>query len=103
MSEQMDLFPRSHADGPDTEELAAAKVAPSASRLRKMVANAVRKRGPYGMTADEVCAVFPWITPYSLRPRLTELADDYGILKRTTHRRTNRRGNTEVVWVAVDG
>jgi len=95
--------PAHRADhGDETERLAAEKVRPALGWLRSTALNDLRN-APDGLTGDELCALHPEVPEYSLRPRLTELADlRFGALAvKTGATRPNRRGNAERVWRAA--
>jgi hypothetical protein len=87
-----------HREPEPTEIEAAAKVGRSAARLRQKVYEAVRASED-GLAGWEVCAMFPDINPYSLRPRLTELGQRGLLFKRGTRR--NPSGNNEMIWRAT--
>jgi hypothetical protein len=93
----------SHSNGPETERLAARKLASARlNRLRKMVAELFIAAGPSGLAPDEICELIDDEYEYTLRPRVTELKKA-GLLTPTGARRTNRRGGTEDVLRWVDG
>lgn len=96
--------PLSHRDGPDTEREAADKVKPVAKKLRAAVRDFAYERKGWGVTGWET-VVHLGMEDHetSVRPRLTELCEEkHGrILTRTTHRRLNRHGNREMVYVAT--
>ena len=90
--------PQLHRNPEETEVEAADRIAQSVSKLRREVYLRVRA-APAGLAAFEVCDLFPDRTPYSIRPRLTELCDR-GLLAKGG-KRPNHRGNNEVVWIAA--
>lgn len=93
-----------HGDaGTDTERAAAAAIAPKLGELRLLVLEDLRAAKGRGLTGDELCALHPELPAYSLRPRLTELADPKlgPLITKTQARRDNRRGNSEIVWIAL--
>ena len=96
--------PPSHRDGPVTERLAAEKVRPVTGKIRRRLVAFALLQGAEGLTPDEACADQPERTPYSVRPRVTELASAaWGkVLVETTRMRPNRRGNLEMVYVHRD-
>lgn len=82
---------------PDTSRAAAEAIAPSASLLRGKCLAALREFGP--MTADEI-ADRVGITPFSARPRCTELLA-LGMIVDTGERRRNSSGRSAKTWRAI--
>lgn len=82
---------------PDTSRKAAESMAPTASLLREKCLAALRQHGP--MTADEI-AERVGITPFSCRPRCTELLA-LGHIADTGERRRNDSGRSAKVWRAI--
>lgn len=70
------------------------RVATKSHDLRSRALNALRRFGP--MTADE-CAEMIGTTPFSLRPRFTELRVR-GYINATGLRRENASGRKAQVW-----
>ena len=103
--DQPDLlnYPRTPGwQAPDTSIDAAEAIAPSAGRLRDRVLRAIREREPFGgLTADEAAALLD-LTPFTVRPRVTELNVD-GEIADSGLRRRNESGRLAIVWVPVDG
>lgn len=103
--DSLPLFAPTHRDGPDTEQLAAAKINPRLATLRKLVIDLARARGAMGVTPDEVISHYEMDgQETSVRPRLSELClSKHGcVLTRTTKRRQNRRSNFEAVYVLTE-
>lgn len=98
----MNLFAFQYPDQPgfrepDTSRKAAESIAPTASLLRGKCLAALRENGP--MTADEI-ALRVGITPFSARPRCTELLA-LGMIEDTGERRRNDSGRSAKVWRAL--
>jgi hypothetical protein len=103
-ADDYDLFsqpPLSHRDGPPTEKLAAAKIAPKAGTLRALVLELTRATGADGIIACEAADSLAsrGIREQSVRPRFTDLRK-LGLVEQTTRQRKNSRGNSEIVWIA---
>ena len=77
-----------------TSNDAAQSMKASAPKLRTRVRNAISKLGD--ATADEVAEALD-ITPFSARPRVTELAT-LGVIEYTGERRPNISGRSAKVW-----
>lgn len=73
--------------GSDTSKEAAEKIAPVASTLRGRVARLFKKNFPGSFTADEAAKALN-LSPFAIRPRVTELAAA-GLIERTGERRSN--------------
>jgi hypothetical protein len=84
------------AAGPSQE--AAKQIAPSVTRLQRVVL-AELANWPDGKTADEL-AILCRLSPFSTRPRLTELQIKGRVFK-TGRRRPNESGMTASVWRAA--
>ena len=96
--------PPVHRDGPDTEKLAADKLAPTAKKWREVVRDLVTERGRRGATGWEAIVTLGMQEHQStVRTRLTELTTEKhgAVLTATSERRANRNGNAEVVYVAT--
>lgn len=76
-----------------TSSDAANKMKPHSSTLRNQVLEALRHEE---MTADEAAAAIGK-TPFSVRPRVTELAK-LGLIEESGVRRLNDSGSFAVVW-----
>ena len=83
----------------ETSALAAGAAAPAAPRLRDRVLAEIRRAGATGLTADEA-AVNLGLTPFTCRPRVTELGK-LGLVRDSGLVRTNLSGRTAIVWTAV--
>jgi predicted ArsR family transcriptional regulator len=83
----------------DTSRLAARAVASRATALRDQCLLRIRRNGSDGLTADEA-AVQLGESPFSIRPRFTELLRD-GKIRDSGLRRRNESGRSAKVWVAV--
>lgn len=95
-----DLFhyPRSPgAQDRDTSRAAAAEIAPTAATLRAMALDVLEHSN--GLTADQVAGRLGR-TPFSIRPRITELSR-LGKVRDTGDRRANASGRSAIVWAAV--
>ncbi|MGD9539065.1 MAG: hypothetical protein AB7P52_17670 [Alphaproteobacteria bacterium] len=84
---------------PDARRAAAEAIAPDLPRLRRLVLGAIREAGAAGLTADE-CAVRLKLSPFTTRPRCTELKEA-GLIKDSGRRRKNRSGHGATVWEAT--
>lgn len=73
--------------GSDTSKEAAEKIAPVASTLRGRVARLFKDAFPGNFTADEAAKALN-LSPFAIRPRVTELAAA-GLIERTGERRLN--------------
>lgn len=83
----------------ETSQIAADRIAPVAPTLRDKVLSIYRDTAA-GLTADEVAAKLR-LTPFSVRPRVSELAR-MGLLKDTMERRANASsGRIAIVWRAA--
>jgi hypothetical protein len=76
-----------HRKGSDTSREAAEKIAPVASTLRGRVARLFKENFPGSFTADEAAKALN-LSPFAIRPRVTELAAA-GLLEKTGERRSN--------------
>lgn len=83
----------------DTSIEAAEEIAPRVRRLRGLVF-AMVKNHVHGLTADEV-AERCRLTPFSIRPRLTELKA-LGLIVDSGGRRQNESGRRAIVWVVAE-
>lgn len=79
-----------------TSKDAAKAVSGGAAGLRERVLEAIRHAGPSGLTADQA-AFSVGLTPFSARPRVTELSKA-GKIVRTGTRRENASGLKAAVW-----
>lgn len=98
--------PLSHRDGPETEKMAADKIAPSAEAWRAKSRDAAYEAREHGVIGWELCERWGMLESQStVRARLTELCDDkHGrVLTRTNRKRPNgrRSQNPEMVYVAT--
>jgi hypothetical protein len=80
----------SAAAAPDGDEL---------SLLRRLVLRAIAEAGPEGRTADEAASALA-LTPFSTRPRCTEL-QALGRIRDSGRRRANASGRPAIVWVSA--
>ena len=85
------------AQGRDTSQAAADRIAPTAPMLRAKALAVVERSN--GLTADEVAGRLG-LSILSIRPRLTELAQ-LGKVRGGGGRRKNRSGRNAIVWVPV--
>ena len=82
----------------ETSRRAAKEIVPQAKTLRDRVL-AVFNSNPAGLTADEVASKLR-LTPFSIRPRVSEFAR-MGLLDDTMERRANATsGRIAIVWRA---
>jgi DNA-binding MarR family transcriptional regulator len=86
--------------GVDTSREAAEAFAPKLGRLQKLALEAIRSRGPFGLTADELAETLG-LDRYSIQPRSTELRrkrliEDSGL------RRFNATGRRAIVWITPE-
>lgn len=79
-----------------TSKDAAKAASGGAAGLRERVLGAIRASGPAGLTADQA-AFSVGLTPFSGRPRVTELAKA-GKITKTGERRLNASGLKAAVW-----
>lgn len=82
----------------DTSREAAESVAPKLGRLQRLVLEAIKSRGAFGLTADE-CAEVLGVDRYSAQPRTSELRHKGQIID-SGKRRRNATGKSAIVWVA---
>lgn len=80
---------------PGPSESAANLIAPSAKIVRAKVMELLH-RNVFPMTADEIADALN-IDPFTVRPRVSELARD-GRLKDSGLRRPGNRGRTQTCW-----
>jgi predicted ArsR family transcriptional regulator len=78
----------------NTSQRASERVAPHVSRLREKVLDGFRRYGP--STADEIAGKLN-LTPFTVRPRVSELAR-MGDIEDVKIRRKNESGHTATVW-----
>lgn len=83
-----------------TSELAAHEIQLFAADLRNTVLRAIQRAGAEGLTADEAAAAVKR-TPFSVRPRVTELKE-LGLILASEISRRNGSGRRAAVWVAVE-
>lgn len=96
LSFNFDKYPNSPGWKKDgTSRDAARKMKRTANTLRDQVLEALRHEA---MTSDE-CAAAIGKTPFSIRPRVTELAK-LGLIEETEVRRLNDSGSLATVWRA---
>lgn len=105
LSRQPDLFDV-YPDVPgarpaDTSIAAAESIADGATRLRERVLDAIRAAGAPGLTPDEAAAQLD-LTPFTTRPRFSELAR-MGLITDSGLRRANASGRKAIVWWMADG
>ena len=81
----------------DTSREAAESAKPTAAYLRAKVLDVIEHSN--GLTADE-CAGRMRLTPFSTRPRCTELSR-LGLIRDSGARRENVSGKTAIVWMAI--
>jgi hypothetical protein len=100
--EQLDLLDYPNSPGwqrPDTSVEAALALLLEIGRLQAAVLAAIRASGESGLTADEA-AVNLGLTPFTARPRATELSKR-GLIEDSGARRVNLSGRRAIVWRAV--
>lgn len=101
--DQLDLLDYPNTPGwqeAETSIEAAEVIAPELKRLQAMVLGAIQEAGDHGRTADEV-AVRLDVTPFTARPRCTELRE-LKLIQDSGFRRENESGRRAIVWVAVN-
>jgi DNA-binding MarR family transcriptional regulator len=100
-----DLFgnaaPVEYPDAPgfrdtDTSKAAAEAVAPKLGRLQRMALAAIKDRGPFGLTADELADALG-LDRYSIQPRTSELRRK-GLIVDCGLRRRNSSRKRAIVW-----
>ena len=94
-----DLFSYPRAAGfkeRTTSREAALKMKHRQPKLRDRVLAILKDAGPVGRTADE-CAELLGKTPFSIRPRLTELFQ-LGLIYKSGSRRPNQSRVMAIVW-----
>lgn len=91
---------------PQTSIDSAESVAEDIGRLQAQVLDAIRAAGSAcpgqrsgGLTADEAAQSLG-LTPFTCRPRVTELSK-LGLVRDSGERRANPSGRKAIVWVAV--
>lgn len=85
----------------ETGRQAAETIAPQLGRLQRLVREAVKARGHYGLTPEEACDVLG-IERVSLQPRFSELKAK-GLVADSGRRRLNPSSRKRaVVWVAIE-
>lgn len=103
--QQPDLFPVypeiPGARPTDTSMAAADSVADETPHVRERVLDAVRAAGRAGLTADEAAAELH-LTPFTTRPRFSELRD-MGLIEDSGQRRDNASGRKAIVWTIKGG
>jgi hypothetical protein len=95
-----DLFAR-YPDTPGhrgvaTSIAAAESVAPKLGRLQKLALDAIKARGPFGLTADELAEALD-LDRYSIQPRTSELRRK-GLIVDCGLRRRNSSKKQAIVW-----
>ncbi len=80
----------------DTSIAAAESIADGATRLRERVLAAIREAGALGLTPDEAAAQLE-LTPFTTRPRFSELAR-MQLISDSGFRRANTSGRKAIVW-----
>lgn len=91
-------YPRSPGwQNRDTSIEAAESVAADLKPLSEDVLNAFREAGDTGLTADEAADTIDR-TPFSVRPRVTEL-NKLGLIVDSGFRRANTSGRKAIVWM----
>lgn len=85
--------------GSDTSKEAAEKLTNSGklARMRKQVLDVFNK-SLFGLTADEVATIMG-LPVTSVRPRVTELCNIFGLIDKTTERRKNVSGMSAAVYI----
>lgn len=91
--------PGSKERGGESEKAANA-IAPIAADLRGKGARLFFDGYPAGFTADEVASQLR-VSPFSMRPRITELYQA-GLIRKSDERRRNRSLMTATVWIATE-
>lgn len=98
---QPDMFPAypeiPAARPTDTSMAAADSIADDAPGLRDQVLVAIRAAGALGLTPDEAAAELN-LTPFTTRPRFSELAR-MGSIEDSGLRRSNASGRKAIVWM----
>ena len=84
---------------PTTSREAAEAIAPSAEILRERIYRAIKDAGAIGKTADEAGQEIG-VSPFSSRPRVTELRAMGRIKPGLNKRRPSSTGRSSTVWVA---
>lgn len=91
---------RHHADGPETERIAAALVAPRAGSQRSRVLEALQQAGQYGATDNELHFVHKiGARPHVPGTRREELIRDGWPIVDSGKRRPTDTGAPAIVWV----
>lgn len=88
-----------HRNAHETERAAAHKVAQSVTGRRREALQALDAQG--GVASGEQIALASGLSLFSIRPRLTELAEMKLIIA-TDKQRRNSYGNNEIVWQITD-
>jgi hypothetical protein len=101
MSKQLSIFePYPNSPGfkrRDTSKKAAVKIRRRAFTIQDQLKALFAAGNKY--TADEAGAILG-ISPFSCRPRCTELAEQ-GLIRDSGHRRLNASGVSAIVWVGT--
>lgn len=84
--------------GVETSVAAAEALAPKLGRLQRAAAEAIRKAGEAGLTADELAACLK-LERWTIQPRTTELRRK-GLIGDSGRRRPNVTGKRAIVWIA---
>ena len=94
---------RHHTDGPDTERIAAVRVAPRSGSQRANVLLNLRLRASYGATDFELWDTFGiGARPHVPGTRREELIADGWPIKDPGRRRPTDTGSPAIVWVLGD-
>lgn len=96
-----DLFDDRYPDAPghrgvETSIAAAEAVAPKLGRLQRLALDAIKARGPWGLTADELAEALN-LDRYSIQPRTSELRRKL-LIADCGLRRRNSSGKAAIVW-----
>lgn len=91
---EVDVKKMHHKNAGDTEVEAAKLVAPRVTGLRLKV---LRYLSQYGASTGTEAAIGTDEWLYSVKPRLTELAE-YGMVEDTGQRKKNQRNRQEIIW-----
>jgi len=86
--------------GVETSIAAAKAVAPKLGRLQRLALDAIKSRGPFGLTADELSEVLN-LDRYSIQPRTSELRRKM-LIADCGLRRRNSSGKMAIVWTVPE-
>lgn len=98
-----EMIGRFHADGPLTERIAAALVAPRSGSQRARVLERLREVGDYGATDYELWRAGIGARPHVPGTRREELIADGWPIIASSRRRPTDTGSPAIVWTLVEG